>query len=87
MPGGALIVAEKVLATNARFQDLLTFDYYDFKRRSFSADEILDKEYSLRGCKVCWTEAEFAEALRAVGFTALQTFWMVFPFKAVLALK
>jgi tRNA (cmo5U34)-methyltransferase len=87
VPGGALLIAEKVLATSARFQDALTFDYYDFKRRTFSADKILDKERSLCGFMTCWTENELTAALRKVGFAEMQTIWMSFPFKAVLALK
>jgi tRNA (cmo5U34)-methyltransferase len=85
--GGALLIAEKVIATSARFQDGLTFPYYDFKRRKFSAKAILKKERRLRGYMTSWTEAELGRALRTVGFEAIQTIWMHFPFMAVLALK
>jgi tRNA (cmo5U34)-methyltransferase len=66
--GGLFIMAEKVFANSAYFQDILTFDYYDFKRRRFSAEEILDKERSLRGQMNRWTEAEWLNALFEAGF-------------------
>ena len=39
--GGAFVVTEKLFANSARLQDILAFQYYDFKRRKFSAEEIL----------------------------------------------
>ena len=87
VPGGALLIAEKVLADSARFQDLLTFDHYTFKRKNFTADEILVKERNLCGFQTCMTEAELTGALHRVGFRELQTIWQSYTFKAVLALK
>ena len=49
LDGGALLIAEKVLASSARLQDALTFPYYDFKRQTFDDRQILEKERSLRG--------------------------------------
>ena len=57
-PGGALLIAEKALASTARLQDALTFPYYDFKRKHFRPDEILDKERSLRGQMTLWSEED-----------------------------
>lgn len=86
--GGALIIAEKVLANSAGFQDMLTFDYYDFKRQSFSAQEILDKERSLRGQMVLWDEARLRGALRDAGFQlVVQDFWRSYFFVAMVAMK
>jgi tRNA (cmo5U34)-methyltransferase len=86
--GGALIIAEKVLANSAYFQDALTFDYYDFKRQSFSAQEILDKERSLRGQMVLWDEARLRGALRDAGFQlVVQDFWRSYFFVAMVATK
>ncbi len=56
IPGGALIIAEKLLAENAFFQNALTFDHFDFKRRHFSPEQILAKEQSLRGVMTLWSE-------------------------------
>ena len=46
--GGALIIAEKTLCENSRVQEMMTFSYYEHKRAHFSADEVLQKERSLR---------------------------------------
>ncbi len=88
IPEGALIIAEKVLANNARFQDMLTFSYYDSKK-GFSAKQILDKERSLRGVMNLWTEAELIDALCAAGFECkgIQRFWQNYLFVAMIARK
>lgn len=85
--GGALVIAEKVLASSARLQDALVPPYYDFKRECFTPEEILNKERSLRGVMTCWSEDELKEALAAVGFREIQSFWSSFPFKAFVAVK
>jgi tRNA (cmo5U34)-methyltransferase len=66
--GGALILAEKVYANDAKFQEMLRSIYYDFKRQNFSAEEILDKERSLRGQMNPWSEEQWLNALHEAGF-------------------
>jgi tRNA (cmo5U34)-methyltransferase len=86
--GGCLLIAEKVLAETGRMQDALTFPYYDFKRANgFSAEEILNKERSLRGQMTLWTEKEIEIALRQSGFGDVQRIWGNFPFFCWLASK
>jgi tRNA (cmo5U34)-methyltransferase len=86
--GGSLIIAEKVLANDARFQDIGTFIYYDHKGRSgFSPEEILDKERSLRGQMVAVDEATVVGMLWDAGFEAIQRFWQVDSFLAFDAQK
>src|SRR5262249_5178240 len=65
--GGALIIAEKVLANSARFQELCMVNYYDHKLRAFSADEILKKALDLRGMMDPWEETRLLDALSSVG--------------------
>jgi tRNA (cmo5U34)-methyltransferase len=84
--GGTLFIAEKVLANSAKTQDILTFSYYDFKRQSFSAEEILDKERSLRGQMILWDEERWENTLCEVGFQ-IQRIWQDGPFIAWLAMK
>jgi len=85
--GGALLLAEKVLASSARLQDALTFPFYDYKRRSFEDKEILDKERSLRGQMTGWSQKKLVKVLkRDLGFREVETIWNDFPFTAVLAL-
>lgn len=87
--GGALILSEKVHAKNAKIQEMLTFLYYDFKRNSFSPDEILNKEKSIRDQMHLWSEYKIFEMLRAAGFASnnLQLFWRNHLFIGVLAWK
>jgi tRNA (cmo5U34)-methyltransferase len=66
--GGALIIAEKVLANSTRFQEMLTTNYHGYKRRSFSADAILEKALGLRGMMDPWEEPRLLGALHAAGF-------------------
>jgi tRNA (cmo5U34)-methyltransferase len=75
--GGALIIAEKVLAGSARFQEMLMINYYGDKLSSFSADEILDKALGLRGMMDPWEETRLLDALRSAGFGSddVQQLW------------
>jgi tRNA (cmo5U34)-methyltransferase len=66
--GGALILGEKAYANDAEFHDMLRSVQYDFKRRSFTAEEIFDKERMLRGQMNPWTEEEWLNALHEAGF-------------------
>jgi tRNA (cmo5U34)-methyltransferase len=87
--GGALIVAEKVLAESARFQDMVTFEYYDFKLLTFTPDTILQKEHRLRGQMTLWSETELRAALTEAGFRPddMQRVWQDGPFLCVVARK
>ncbi len=86
--GGCLLIAEKVLAETGRMQDALTFPYYDFKRANgFTAEEILNKERSLRGQMTLWTKSEAERTLRKSGFSDVQAIWAHFPFVCWLAFK
>jgi tRNA (cmo5U34)-methyltransferase len=88
--GGALIIAEKVLAETARFQDLFIGPYYDFKRQEgFRADEILDKQRALRACMRLSTEKELIELLAVAGFDRheIHRFWQSYLFMAFVAVK
>jgi tRNA (cmo5U34)-methyltransferase len=87
--GGALIIAEKVHANGARSHEMLRSIYYDFKRQSFSAEQILDKERSLRGQMNLWSEARWEGELHAAGFQPedVQRFWQNHLFVAWVARK
>ena len=86
--GGALIIAEKILANTSRLQDALTFPYYDFKiANGFTAEEVLNKERMLRGQMTTWKQVELEKALLVAGFPEVQLIWCNFPFVAFLAIK
>jgi tRNA (cmo5U34)-methyltransferase len=87
--GGAFILAEKVHAKNAKFHEMLTFMYYDYKRRAFKPEEILKKEKTIRDQMHLWSEFKLFEMLRAVGFAPAHTqlFWRNHLFVGILAMK
>lgn len=87
--GGAIIMSEKVQAKNAKFQDMLSFIYYDFKKLKFSEKEILDKERSIRDQMKLWSEYKLIEMLKSVGFTSnnIQIFWRNHLFIGIVAFK
>jgi tRNA (cmo5U34)-methyltransferase len=84
--GGAFIIAEKIHANGAWSHDMLRSVYYDFKRQSFSAERILDKERRLRGQMNPWDEAQWEDALSEAGFES-QRFWQNHLFVAWVAKK
>jgi tRNA (cmo5U34)-methyltransferase len=87
--GGALILAEKVLANSAKSQEILRSGYYRLKRRRFSAEQILDKEQGLWGQMHLWTEAQLVSVLCEAGFwpDELQPIWRRMLFVGFLATK
>ena len=87
--GGAFIFAEKVLCKNAKFHDMLTFMYYDYKKLSFTEKEIFDKERSIRDQMHLWSEFKLFEMLRSAGFVSsyTQLFWRNHLFVGILAVK
>jgi len=87
--GGAIILSEKVQAKNAKFQDMLSFIYYDFKKRNFTEKDILDKERSIRDQMKLWSEYKLLEMLKSVGFTSnnIQIFWRNHLFIGLVAFK
>ena len=42
--GGALLLSEKTISDTSRIQDMMTFNYYDYKQKHYSTDDILEKE-------------------------------------------
>ena len=85
--GGAFIISEKIFAQNAKVQDMLDSLYYEFKTKSFSEKEIMDKEKELRHLAHLTTENLLITQLRNVGFRGIKIFWRNFNFIGVLAMK
>ena len=85
--GGAMIVAEKVFSETAIMQDIFTFAYYDFKRESFSADQILNKERDLRTILKPYTSFDNQKMLIDAGFSYVEKFYKFFNFEAYLCIK
>jgi tRNA (cmo5U34)-methyltransferase len=85
--GGAFIFAEKIYTENAFIQDMLTFNYYDFKREKFDTQDIMDKEITLRHMLKPNTWMEIETMLKSAGFKSVQVFWQNFLFLGAIAIK
>ena len=85
--GGAFIFAEKTICQNALVQDMITFNYYDYKRKSFDTEDIMDKERTLRHMMKPNTWEEIELNLAKAGFSDVQPFWRNHAFVGALAIK
>jgi len=85
--GGAFIFSEKTICENANFQDMLTFNYYDYKRKSFDTEDIMDKERTLRHMMKPNTWNEITDMLYNAGFNDIQPFWRNHMFVGAIAVK
>ena len=89
IPGGAFIFAEKTLANNPLIQEMRTFTYYDFKRQSFTYDDIMTKEKKLRSMLKANTRGELISMCVEAGFDhdSIDTFWQNYAFTGFIAVK
>ena len=79
-PGGALIVCEKVVMEDGFSQEIFTFSYYDYKRKSFTEKEILDKQTDLRSIMKPLSVSDNERMFNNAGFTNIQTFFQSLQF-------
>lgn len=88
LPGGALVLVEKVLGASAEIDDIMVNVYYDHKRRvGYTDDQIERKRLSLEGVLVPVTSRWNEELLRMTGFTRVDCFWRWMNFAAWIAVK
>ena len=87
--GGAYIFAEKTICEDARLQDMMTFNYYDYKRETFTTEDIMDKERTLRHMMKPNTWTEILDNLYHAGFdeSRVQPFWRNHTFVGAIAIK
>ena len=86
--GGAFVLFEKVGAPDSRFQDMMSCLYREFKQRNgFSAEEILNKELSLKGVLKPFSSAGNLGLLHRAGFTDVMTVMKYLSFEGFLAIK
>ena len=84
--GGAFIFSEKTFSCNPKIQDMMTFTFYDYKRKHFTDKEILDKEVQLRHMMKLNTKTEIYDMFTKAGFE-VHNFWQNFNFLGAIALK
>jgi tRNA (cmo5U34)-methyltransferase len=86
--GGAFIMFEKVRANDARFQDMMTTLYTDFKlENGFSEKEIVDKTKSLKGVLEPFSTGANFDMLKRAGFEDTISVMKYLNFEGFLAIK
>ena len=86
--GGAFIMFEKVRANDARFQDIMTGLYTDYKLdRGYSPDEIIAKSRSLKGVLEPFSTEGNTDMLKRAGFEDIITVQKFMNFEGFLAIK
>lgn len=87
MPGGAIIVSEKIFMEDSIIQDTMNFAHYDFKRKNFTSDEILNKQVDLRYIMKPLKESQNIDMFNGAGFVTVEPIWQSLNFKAWLLIK
>ncbi len=86
--GGALLLFEKVRGADARFQDILTALYTDYKiRNGYSAEDIVSKSRSLKGILEPFSSQANIDMLKRAGFVDINTVQKYLCFEGFLAIK
>lgn len=85
--GGAFFLFEKVRAPDARFQDIISQAYINYKLKKFSAIEIISKSNSLTGVMEPFTSNANLGFLARAGFTDICTIAKFLCFEGILAIK
>lgn len=88
LPGGALILVEKILGSSADLDTALVDFYYSMKRdNGYSQEEIDRKRLALEGVLVPVTAAWNEQLLRQSGFSEVDCFWRFLNFAGWIAVK
>ncbi len=86
--GGAFIVFEKIRASDARFQDIFSQIYLEFKlKNKFSENEVVNKSKSLKGVLEPFSEYGNLGLLKRAGFVDIIPIFQWFSFKGFLCIK
>ncbi|MBO6788919.1 MAG: methyltransferase domain-containing protein [Dinoroseobacter sp.] len=86
--GGALLLFEKVRGADARFQDILTALYTDYKlRRGYSPQDIVSKSRSLKGILDPFSTQGNYDMLARAGFSDINSIQKYLCFEGILAIK
>ena len=86
--GGALILFEKVRACDARFQDITTSLYNEFKLgNGYSSDQIIAKSRSLKGILEPFSTNGNMDLMKRAGFVDIITMMKYITFEGFLAIK
>ncbi|MCA9066328.1 MAG: carboxy-S-adenosyl-L-methionine synthase CmoA [Planctomycetaceae bacterium] len=88
LPGGALLLSEKVCFQDTRQQHLMTDLHHDFKRaHGYSDLEIAQKRTAIENRLIPETLEAHTDRLRAVGFSTVAPWFQCFNFVSILAVR
>ena len=88
VPGGVLIISEKILAEDSLFNRNFIKYYYDYKRRNqYSEMEISQKREALENVLIPYKLSENFKMLREAGFPHTETFFKWYNFSGFIAIK
>lgn len=86
--GGAVLLFEKVRGADARFQDIMTSLYTDYKlRQGYTPDDIIAKSQSLKGVMEPFSTQGNIDLLKRAGFSDINTVQKYICFEGILAIK
>ena len=86
--GGAFIMFEKSRASDARFQDMYSLIYNEFKlKNGFSPNEIISKSRSLKGILEPFSNFGNVGLIKRSGFVDYITVFQWMNFKGYLCIK
>jgi tRNA (cmo5U34)-methyltransferase len=86
--GGAFVMFEKIRGNDARFQDIFTQVYHEFKiNQGFSKEEVYNKSLSIRGVLEPFTYKANLDFLKRSGFKDITTIMQYGPFVGYMAIK
>jgi tRNA (cmo5U34)-methyltransferase len=88
LPGGVLVLSEKIRFADTAEQELITDLHLEFKRANgYSELEISQKRSSLENVLIPDTSVQHVERLQAAGFTQVVNWFQGFNFVSLLAVK
>ncbi|NRR30616.1 methyltransferase domain-containing protein [Oxalobacteraceae bacterium] len=86
--GGAFMLFEKVRAPDARFQDMASSLYVDYKlSKGYDAQEIIGKAKSLKGVLEPFSSAGNVDMLKRAGFSDIMTIFKHVCFEGFFCIK
>ncbi len=86
--GGAFVWFEKVRGPDARFQDIMTNMYHNFKlENGFSAEEIMNKSNSLKGAMEPFSSEGNRGLLERAGFKDIMPIYRNLCFEGLVCIK
>jgi tRNA (cmo5U34)-methyltransferase len=86
--GGAFLLFEKVRACDARFQDMMTSLYNDYKlAQGYKPEEIFQKSQSLKGVLEPFSTQGNIDLLKRANFTDVVSIFKYVSFEGFLAIK